>query len=271
MRAVILYRKSLFSAEEKAAAQRHFECTDSRMDIRAGDLVVGRFSVLPFFDEQERDIKKAGARLINSFEQHSYIAGMRGWVQDLGDLTPQTWYRAEDMPEEGSFVVKGMTNSKKFRWDEEFFAPTKRVAIEIGYKLSLDSLIGQQEIYYRRYVPLVTYLVGIHGLPVTKEFRFFVAYGKILCGAYYWSSHVEDLKDAGIAIPSVEEVPQEFLETCIKKIGDNAAFYALDVGQTQAGEWIVIELNDGSMSGLSENDPDTLYRKLKEAIEGKLA
>ena len=35
---------------------------------------------------------------------------------------------------------------------------------------------------------------------------------------------------------------------------------------SREGNWILIEVNDGSMSGLSENDPDTLYFELKKGI-----
>lgn len=37
----------------------------------------------------------------------------------------------------------------------------------------------------------------------------------------------------------------------------------IDVAQTESGDWIVIELNDGQMSGLSENNPEILYKNLK--------
>jgi hypothetical protein len=271
MRTVILYRDSLFLPEERAAAEKYFTCTNSRMDIRAGDLVIPRYSALPFYEEQERDILKAGAVMLNTFKQHCYIAGMRGWVEDLGELTPQTWYSAEDLPEEGPFIVKGQTNSFKHRWSDTMYAPTKRDAIEIKYKLSLDSLIGQQDIFFRRYVPLVTYMQGFYDLPITKEFRFFVLDGKILCGAYYWSSHTQDLLDAGIKIPSADEVPKAFLETCLDKIGTSARGYALDVAEKQAGGWMVVELNDLQQSGLSDNDPDVFYKALSATLGGSHA
>lgn len=266
-RSVILYRDIDISQAEQDAMRKHFVCTDSRMDIQPGDLVVGRYSVLPFYAEQERDILKAGASLINTKRQHDYIADLSQWVPDLEDITPKTWYRLEDLPDDGGpFVLKGQTNSRKFRWDEEMFAATKRDAINVHCVLANDSLIGRQEIYIRQYVPLVTYMRGIHNLPITKEFRFFVAHGQLLCGAYYWASHVEDLRELGIPIPSPDEVPRDFLADAISRIGDKATFYALDVGQTDSGKWIVIEINDGQLSGLSENDPDTLYRELRRVL-----
>jgi hypothetical protein len=81
---------------------------------------------------------------------------------------------------------------------------------------------------------------------------------------------VEDIQDRGIKIdPS--EVPQEFLQKVMWKIltteiCDPPDYYVIDVAKTESGEWIVVELNDGQMSGLSENNPDTLYGNLKQVL-----
>ena len=53
----------------------------------------------------------------------------------------------------------------------------------------------------------------------------------------------------------------------ITKIGNKSNFYVIDVAQKQDGNWTVIELNDGSMSGLSCNDPELLYGNLLNTIE----
>ena len=84
-----------------------------------------------------------------------------------------------------------------------------------------------------------------------------------MCGGYYWSSHIEDLNE----IPMPSEVPEEFLRKVINKIRGQINFYTIDVAQTVSGEWNVIELNDGSMSGISENDPDKLYSNMKEVLD----
>ena len=36
--------------------------------------------------------------------------------------------------------------------------------------------------------------------------------------------------------------------------------------RTGAGDWIVVELNDGQQSGLSAVDPEDLYRALRAAL-----
>jgi hypothetical protein len=43
-------------------------------------------------------------------------------------------------------------------------------------------------------------------------------------------------------------------------------FFVLDLAQTIAGSWIVVEVNDGQMSGLSGCDADTLYRNMAAVL-----
>lgn len=264
MRPIILYRESRETMHwgELAAATKHFDCIESRMMIQSGDLVIGRYSVLPFYKEQERDIKLAGAQLINNFEQHNYIADLKNWVYDLKELTPETWDRLIDLPDDCSFVLKGETNSRKHEWNTMMFAKDKKAACEVHSLLCKDGLIGYQDIYIRKYYPLKTYMISIQGLPITHEFRFFVCYGQVLCGGYYWSNYVDDLS----AVPDIDDVPKDFLQEVIKRVGNKTNFYTIDVAQTADGQWIVIELNDGQMAGLQENLPEELYFNLKRVI-----
>ena len=55
-----------------------------------------------------------------------------------------------------------------------------------------------------------------------------------------------------------------------KKVGRIAAdyvnFYVLDIAQKENGDWVLIEVNDGQMSGLSEIDPHELYSNLKKLL-----
>lgn len=268
MRPVIFARQSLTPSDELTAmVDAGWDVVISTHKVQAGDLVVGRYSVLPFYKDIERDLRLSEATLINTLAQHRYVADVREYAADLKEMTPETWTRLEDLPEDGPFVLKGETNSRKFDWNTHMFANNKRDAIVVHSRLVDDSLIREQNIVIRRYVPLKTYLKGIKDLPVTKEFRFFVCYGVVLCGGYYWSSHVDDLPE----VPSPDEVPPSFLQEALRRIGDRVNFYALDVAQTESGDWIVIELNDGQMSGTSCNDLPTLYRRLKEVIQERHA
>ena len=251
----IYYRKSLMDKTELAAAKSAgFECVDLLSDIKPGDFVIPRYSLYPFVFDQQRELKSIGAKVINSYNQHVYIADLQNYVADLKELTPQTWDNLSDLPEGKSFILKGQTNSKKDYWNTHMYAVDKQAAIKVESNLMADGLIGGQKIYIREYIPLHTYMYGIGGIPITKEFRFFVANKQVITGAFYWGNYADEIE-----IPSIEEVPKEFLQEVISRIGDNCNFYAVDVAQTKEGNWIVVELNDGSQSGLSMNDPEKLY------------
>lgn len=264
-RNIILYRGNDFEKEELDSAHQFFECTNRRPEIREEDLVIGRYSLLPYYAEQAQDIQYVGAKLINSYQQHRYIADLQNWVMDLRELTPRTWRSPADLPDKGQFVLKGETNSRKHNWKQDMFAPDKKTAIEIYARLMDDSLIGQQNIYIRRYEPMFTYMEGVNGMPITKEFRFFVAYRQLLSGGYYWQSHIDQLPE----VPSPDEIPKDFLYEVIDRVGDQSNFYTIDVGVSISGKPFVVELNDGQQAGLSCNDPFEMYKNLDKAIRSR--
>lgn len=261
---LILYRALDGSPEERAAIESHFRCSTSRLDTRPGDTVIGRYSVLPFYREVESDVLRLGGRLINTYGQHRYIADLREWYQDIAVFTPRTWFRLQDVPRDaGPFVLKGETNSIKQKWSTHMFAKDFPAAIEVHNRISEDAFIGgTQNIYIRQYVPLRGYGTAIGGHPVTQEFRFFVLDEKILWGDYYWSGHIDLIGEK----PDPSLVPRVWLERVVSKIGRKARFYVIDVAETADGEWIVIELNDGQMSGLSCIRPEDLYASLAGAF-----
>jgi hypothetical protein len=272
MKTTILYRNDVDWQLEKDSAAKYFDCISSRMLLPKNSIIIPRFSALPFYRELEEDVNYIGSKLINSFEQHRYIADLQNWVYDLHDVTPETWKELWTIPEQGPFVLKGETNSKKYHWRTHMFAQDKKEAIQVHSRLTEDSVLQYQQIYIRKYVELEKLANGLQGLQVSREYRFFIYKRTILSGGFYWSSHEEELKNLNL---TSDEVPKDFLENVIDKIqttelSEPPNFYVIDVAKTVAGEWIVIELNDGSMSGLSCNDPDTLYKNLKTELEKEI-
>ncbi|MGI8981181.1 MAG: ATP-grasp domain-containing protein [Pirellulaceae bacterium] len=43
-------------------------------------------------------------------------------------------------------------------------------------------------------------------------------------------------------------------------------FFPLDLAETEAGSWILIELNDGQSTGPCDNDLDELYGNLRDEL-----
>lgn len=266
----ILYRKSreTWDEEEEEAAAFHFHCVHSRADVAEHALVVGRYSVLPYYKELEEDLSRRHAHLINTHAQHMYIADLGSWYAQLNEvypgITPETWFYPEHIPPNTPVVVKGATNSRKFSWKTHMFARDKQEAMEVAWRLEQDAVVGVQDLVYRRYVPLKRYLTSLQDLPITEEYRFFVYQKNILSAGYYWSGHLDQINDT----PDPHRVPIRFLDTVIGGL-NNDAFYTLDVARTEDDAWLVVEINDGQMSGLSENNPNILYANLRSVLLGR--
>lgn len=266
---LILFRKSLVEKEELDVAKKYFSTTFNRTAVGLDDLIIGRYSCLPYYKELESDLKIVGAKLINSFQEHQYVADLQNWYDNFENITPKTWFRLEDVPknEIGPFVLKGETNSRKFEWDSHMFAENRNKATDVYIRLQQDGLIGFQKIYIRKYIPLKTYYQKDvpHNLPITKEFRFFILDNKVLAGGYYWTNYVDQLTEDG-HLPDPREVPEALLQDVIKRVDGRIRFYVVDVAQDIFERWWVIELNDGQMSGLCNVNPETLYKNLLENL-----
>lgn len=263
---VVYFRRSLVDEEERAAASKYFSVVDRRTAIPPNSLVIPRYSALPFNTELEEDVKSLGSRLINTHQQHLYVADLKNWYEDLSAVTPRTWFSLSDIPDNGPFVLKGATNSKKSLWSTHCFASTKKEAIETYLRLKGDGFVGYQDIYIRQYVPLrkLCDSITFSGPPISEEYRFFVLDGKVIASGFYWSEYLDDLE---IEVnPSF--VPKEFLDNVIEKVMPNIPFFVVDIARTSDNNWVVIELNDGQQSGLSAIAPEEFYRNLYLALGG---
>jgi len=269
---IIYYRKSETPNKELECMQASsFPSTYLLGNIPNNSLVIPRYSLLPFHKELSEEVSLKNSILINTPAMHEYVADLESWYEDLQELTPKSWFRLEDVPNEGPFIVKGRTNSRKDRWKNLMYASNKDEAINIACELMCDSLLGKQGIVVRKYEQLVTFDEDVSGRPVTEEFRYFCFGGKILARGYYWSNFSDSLKDAGI-YPSFSEEADQLVLRALEKIRGKINFVVVDVAKTVEDKWIVIELNDGCMSGTSDICLETLYGNLYKALseENKL-
>ena len=63
------------------------------------------------------------------------------------------------------------------------------------------------------------------------------------------------------------EAGRIFVEKVAKMVVPKCSFFVMDVAKKQDGDYIVIELNDGQMSGLSMVDPHELYANLAKVLK----
>ena len=201
--------------------------------------------------------------MINTHNQHCWIADF-GYYYDLKDFTPKSWDQNNfwNAPE-GQYVVKGKTNSKKHQWKTHMFAKDKLRAIQIGNELLQDGLIYNQGVIYREFVPFKALdFDEINEMPFLNEWRIFYYKKTRLTYGYYWSSAPDEI----INKATMTDEGLNFADMVAGITSDCVDFFVLDIAEKQDGGWMLIEMNDGQCSGLSENNPDTLYANLKSAL-----
>lgn len=263
--ACVLMRPSLAEEAEFDVSLAWLPTYRLRSEVPADSLVVARYSALPYYQELEEDLAANGSRLINSFRQHRYVADIQNWYYDFEHLTPKTWFRVSDVPEDakGSFVLKGATNSRKHLWRTHMFAPTREDVPVVMSRLLDDPLISEQGIYVREYVPFMALGTSVNGMPVTNEWRVFVLNGEVISSGFYWSSHPEVWTHQLSEKVRYKQLAEDFVRGAVAFwVNTQIPFVVVDVAFTPDDTPWIVELNDGQMSGLSECDPEELYSAL---------
>lgn len=274
---VIFMRPSLAEEEELQIARSSLPTYTIRTAIPENSLVVGRYSVLPYYEELEWDLRFNRSQLINSWHEHNFVADMAQWYPRLKDRTPKTFFSLEEFKTVidpnafikakdctlGPWVLKGATNSKKHQWNTHMFAERPEDVDAVYKRLCEDSLINEQNIYIREYVPLRQFGVGVRGLPITEEYRFFVLDGHIVGSGYYWSQFPEEREKHCLGPWLVD---QKWLRESINRVKNHIRFFVMDVARKADGGWMVVELNDGCMSGLCEVPANVLYTNIRQQL-----
>jgi hypothetical protein len=91
-------------------------------------------------------------------------------------------------------------------------------------------------------------------------FAFFYYKNLPLNHGYYWSNaeHPEWAK--------MDQCGKDLAQTIAELVAPHNNFFVIDLAKKANGEWIMVELNAGEMSGLSMCTPEILYLLLKESI-----
>ena len=111
----------------------------------------------------------------------------------------------------------------------------------------------ERGLVFRRFVELDRLAHDEPGRTVTNEHRLLFWEGELIAHAPYYDRDTAPLDARRFAI-----------------LGDriDSPFFAADVALTAAGEWVVVEINDGGSVVLPELlDPRDLYREILSRLE----
>ena len=219
-------------------------------------------------------LEERGATLVNTPQQYRHCHYLPESYPIIAHQTPQTVW----LPLSGEInfdaittklkpfgdkplIVKDYVKSRKHEWLQSCFISRADDAAEVE-RVVRNFVEGQGDglnegLVFRQFVPLRS--VGTHvrsGAPISQEFRLWFWKNELL----YWSSYWEGGEYAN-DVPPLEE-----FEKLARDIQSH--FFSMDVAQTQSGRWIVIELGDGQVAGLSSpNDVEPFYEKLAQHIK----
>lgn len=225
---------------------------------------VARVGAVADYPEFHEEYARDGIVLVNSPEEQQRASQIDSWYPLIGDLTPRSvCFRGRPTLEEVKaqfewpVFMKGVRQTSRHQRrlsiiesDSDFFSAIARYAE--------DSILGWQDVVCREFIPLRQLEAPEDDpakLPRRFEFRTFWWKGQLAgAGRYWWEgtpyNWTDDEQRAGLALAS----------EAARRV--NVPFLVVDIAQTQSGDWIVIECNDGQESGYAGVSPFALWQKI---------
>ena len=144
-------------------------------------------------------------------------------------------------------IVKDFVKSRKHEWAEACFIPSAsdRRAVErvVGRFLELQGEDLAGGLVFREYVEFEP--IGVHpksGMPLTEEYRVFWLDGMPIFWSPYWADG-----DYRVARPPIERFAG--VAAAVR-----SRFFTMDLAKRRDGDWMIVELGDGQVSGLLRNE-----------------
>lgn len=157
-------------------------------------------------------------------------------------------------------ILKDYVKSRKHEWNEACFIPSAsdRTAVErvVDRFLELQGDDLNEGLVFREFIefqPLAEHSQS--KMPLTKEFRLFFLDGELLDSFEYW--------DEGEYFGN--RPPENVFAEVAHKI--ESRFFTMDIAQTVAGEWQIVELGDGQVAGMPDKaNLSRFYQRLRSRL-----
>ena len=201
-----------------------------------------------------------GYLLRTNASQYHQSSHLPEWHPRLADLTPpaiwtdsddadEAWALAQDAFGPPPWIIKDHLKSRKESWLEACFIAD--AADENSFADSCRNLVEQRGEHFtgglvvRPYVPLRLITAHWTGAPIFEEYRLIFWEGELL--------QVETYNEVGPRTPDFSR---------FSDLGQrvDSPFFTADIARTETGDLILIEINDGGVSGLPPQlHPDEFY------------
>lgn len=206
-----------------------------------------------------------GVRLVNTPEEYQTAMEFDKFYSLLGDLTPESIVLSsiDDLFSFESKLpfpvfVKGAIKSNKDQGWAACVAKDSAQLVDIGRRLLARERRSRGKVIVRRLVKFRATAVDRQSFPIGREYRVFVCRGEVVAQGFYWDEHRDPFSLSDTDADAIRRLSIE----ASRRVG--VPFIAVDIGQLESGDWIVIEISDGQFAGLSHVTPLELWGKLSQ-------
>ena len=210
-----------------------------------------------------------GIRLLNTPEEHLRAEEFDRAYPYLSELTPESVILSDVAACEPAaerlglpVFVKGAVQSRKARGWKACVAETVEELRALSTALLDLPNRSRGRVVVRKLVRLRHTRTSPEGFPLGREYRVFLYRERVLAYGYYWEGE-DPLRKL---IPTEEKDMLALAREAARRLG--VPYVTLDVGQTEAQEWIVVESGDAQFAGASQASRFQLWQAL-QALGGR--
>ncbi|MBD2248062.1 ATP-grasp domain-containing protein [Nostoc sp. FACHB-888] len=206
-----------------------------------------------------------GIKLLNTPLEHQTALEFDLFYPHLKGLTPESLVitSTSECIEAGELLgfplfIKGAVQSQKMQGWKSCIANNQEELISTTEGLLKLKYHSRGRVILRKLEKLRHKRLAPNGFPMGREFRCFIHNQQILKYGYYWDGEDELSK---LSKPEETQVLKlaVLASECL-----GVPYIAIDIGQLESGEWIVIETADAQFAGLSHIPALELWNKLKD-------
>lgn len=209
-------------------------------------------------------------RLLNDPEQHLTVQEFDRAYPLLSGLTPESRIitsveQCREVAEQMGLplFIKGAVQSLKAHGLDACMARTPEELQRLAAYLLRSGERARGRVVVRRVIRLRHTRTSPHGFPLGREYRVFVYRRNVVAWGYYWEGE-DHLK----ALTAGER--DEMLAKATEAAERLAVPYvAVDVGQAEGGEWVVIETGDPQFAGVSQISLFRMWGELRKIGMGE--
>ncbi|QNR22719.1 ATP-grasp domain-containing protein [Croceimicrobium hydrocarbonivorans] len=278
-----------FEAEWSAAQEAGFECLlISFEDLQEGNLLKALKRIMPASNEaialyrgwmlkpfEYQDLYEGlldkNIRLLNSPQQYKHCHYLPESYKHIQDHSPESYWTSDlDMESiretvkpfgSKSIILKDFVKSEKHHWLEACFIPDasdfEKLQEVVSNFLELRGHSLNEGLVFREFIDLEA--LAKHsksGMPLSREYRIFFLKNEAIQSYNYWEEG--DYEDRLVNLDFAQELAQSI----------ESNFFSMDIAKSQAGQWIIMELGDGQVSGLPDDaDPAAFYKTLIKKLD----